>query len=477
MALCLLERQPRGAVFGEPVPRIVDQRDHRRDVLGRPVALHQGFARGGGIGRGADHVDDLVDIGHRDGETDQDVGAVARLVEQEFGAPGDDLFAERDEDRQQVLQVHQQRTAGVERHHVAAEIGLQRREPVELVQHHFGHRVALQLDDDAKTVAVGFVAQIGDALDLLLAHQFGDALDHGGLVHLVGNFRDDDGFAVLADRFDRHLAAHHHRAAAEMIGRANALASEDDAAGRKIRSRNDVDEVVDRQRGIVDQRDAGVDHLAEIVRRDVGGHADRDAAGAVDQQVREFGGQYPRFAERAVVVVLVVDGVLVEIVEQQLRDLGQARFGVPHRGGHIAVHRAEIALAVDQRHAHGEFLRHANHRVIDRLVAMRMVFTDHVADGARRLAVRLVVFEPVLVHRVENPAMHRLQAVARIRQRPRHDHAHGVIEVGALHLVEDGYGANIRGRRRFAGLLIFRFRQRGNPVSFGSESYSVSRPF
>ncbi len=32
---------------------------------------------------------------------------------------------------------------------------------------------------------------------------------------------------------------------------------------------------------------AGGEHLAEIVRRDVGRHADGDAAGAVDQQVGE----------------------------------------------------------------------------------------------------------------------------------------------------------------------------------------------
>src|SRR3984957_13632509 len=49
------------------------------------------------------------------------------------------------------------RPARVERHHVGAEIGLQRREFVELVQDHLGHRVAIQFDDDAKTVAVGFV--------------------------------------------------------------------------------------------------------------------------------------------------------------------------------------------------------------------------------------------------------------------------------------------------------------------------------
>ena len=224
---------------------------------------------------------------------------------------------------------------------------------------------------------------------------------------------------------------------------------------------HDVDEIVDRQRRIVDQRHAGVDDFAEIVRRDVGRHADRDTAGAVDQKVGKFGRQHRRFAVAAVVIGLEIDGVLVDVVEQRLRDLGQAGFGVPHGGRRIAVHRAEIALAVDQRHAHGEILRQTHQRVIDRLIAVRMVFTDDVADGARRLVVRLVPLEAVLVHRVENAPMHGLEPVARIRQRPRHDHAHGVIEVGALHLVEDGNGTNIGRLRRLAGGVIFRVRQRG----------------
>ncbi len=216
--LGLLHRQPCGAVLGKRMARIVDQRDHRRHVLGRPDTRHQGFARGVGIGRGPDHANDLVDIGHGNGETDQDMGAVACLIEQELGAPRHHLFAEGDEQRQQVLQVHHLRPAGIERHHVGAEIGLQRGEPVELVQHDIRHGIALELDHHAKAVAVGFVAQIGSTLDLLFAYQFGDALDHGGLVHLVGDFSDDDGFAVLADGVDRHLAAHHDRAAAKMVG-------------------------------------------------------------------------------------------------------------------------------------------------------------------------------------------------------------------------------------------------------------------
>ena len=68
--------------------------------------------------------------------------------------------------------------------------------------------------------------------------------------------------------------------------------------------------------------------------------------------------------------------------EQQVGDLGQPRLGVAHGRGVIAVDVAEIALAVDQRIAHGEILRQAHHGVIDRRVAMRMVVAHDVADDA-----------------------------------------------------------------------------------------------
>ena len=66
-----------------------------------------------------------------------------------LGAPRHDLFAEGDEGRDHVLQRHQQRPAAVERQHVDAEGRLQRREAVELVQHHVALGVALQLDHHA----------------------------------------------------------------------------------------------------------------------------------------------------------------------------------------------------------------------------------------------------------------------------------------------------------------------------------------
>ena len=63
------------------------------------------------------------------------------------------------------------------------------------------------------------------------------------------------------------------------------------------------------------------------------------------------------------------------------------------------------------------------------------------------------------LHGVEDAPMHRLQAVAHVGQRARHDHAHGVIEVGALHLLFDGNGRDVERRRETGG------RQGVNPGS------------
>ena len=155
--------------------------------------------------------------------------------------------------------------------------------------------------------------------------------------------------------------------------------------------------------------------------------------------------QHHRLALGIVVVGLEIDGVLVEILDQRAGDALQPHLGVAHGRRRIAVDRAEIALSVDQRQAHGEILRHAHQRVVDRLVAVRMIFADHVADDARGFPVRLVPFVAVFVHRIEDAPMHRLEPVARVRQRARHDHAHGVIEVALLHLLGDGDRTNIGG--------------------------------
>ncbi|MND56575.1 hypothetical protein D3C80_476840 [compost metagenome] len=443
-----------GRVLVDPVARIVDQADQRFHVMCRPAASHQLLTGRCRIGCATDQLDDFVDIGDGDGETDQDVGAFARLAQQVFRAAADDFLTEGHEGAQHVEQRQLFRLAAVQRHHVAAERGLQRRVAVKLVEDDVSVCVTLQLDDDAVALAVRFVTKVGNALDALVLDQLSHLFDHRCLVHLIGNFGDDDLLAVAAHRLDRGKAAHHDRAAARLISRANTVLAENHCAGRKIRTGDDFHHLGQLDRRIINQRDTAVDDFRKIVRRDIGGHADSDAACAIDQQVGELGRHHDRLRHGAVVVVAKIDSFLVEVVEQRMRHLFQTALGVALGRRRIAVDRAEIALTVDQRHAQGPVLRHTGQSVIDRRVAVRMVFTHHVTGDAGALDVFLVPVEPQLVHPVENAAMDRLQAVTNIRKGAADDDAHGVIEIGALHLLHDGNGFDAWGQLSAAGCAL-----------------------
>ena len=139
----------------------------------------------------------------------------------------------------------------------------------------------------------------------------GDLLDQRVLALLERDFGEHDR-AALAALLDLVAAADDDRAAAGLIGRAAARAAEDHRAGREVRPGHDLHQLLDRDRAVFDIGQAGVDHFAQVMRRDVGRHADRDAAGAVDQQVGEAGGEDRRLAFGAVVIVLEIDRVLVD---------------------------------------------------------------------------------------------------------------------------------------------------------------------
>lgn len=166
------------------------------------------------------------------------------------------------------------------------------------------------------------------------------------------------------------LGTHDHAAAAGAVAFAHARHAVDDAARGEVRRRDELDQLVDRAIRIAQAVQAAVDDFLQVVGRNIGGHAHRDARAAVDQQVGQPRRQQQRLLLAAVVVGAEVHGFLVDVGQQFVGDLGQADFGVTHRRRVVAVDRAEVALAVDQHVTHGEILRHADDGVIDGLVAV-----------------------------------------------------------------------------------------------------------
>ena len=309
-------------------------------------------------------------------------------------------------------------------------------QPEQRFHQQFGiDRARLRLDHEADVLGE-FVADVADQRQLLLVEQFGDLLDQPRLLHQPGNFGDDHDPGAARALFLAPFGAGAERAAPGHVGFGDALLGiDDDAAGREIRTLDPFQQRLRLGVGLVDQMQRGVAQLGGVVRRDRGRHADRDALRAVGEQVREAAGQHDRLFRLAVVIGAELDAVLVDAVEQQPRDLGHARFGVAIGGGIIAVDIAEIALAVDQRIARGEILRQPHQRVVDRLVAMRMERAHHVADDLGGFLERRAGVEPQQPHAVEDAPVHRLQAVAGVRQRAVHDGRERVGEIALLQRV------------------------------------------
>jgi hypothetical protein len=109
--------------------------------------------------------------------------------------------------------------------------------------------------------------------------------------------------------------------------------------------------------------------------------------------------------------------------------MGTAK-AAPHRCGGIIVYGAKVAVAIDEALGHCEGLRHAHERVVDGLVAVRMVLTEHVADNARALAKRPARAEAQVVHCEQDAPVHGLKPVSNVWKGASDDDGEGVLRAG-----------------------------------------------
>ena len=192
-----------------------------------------------GVGAGAglaDDLDDPVEVVEGDLVAEQDVLAVAGFLKEKGGAAADDVLAMLEEGADGVVERELLGLAVVDGQEDHGEGLLHLRVLVELVEDDLGLGAALEADVDAHAIAVGFVAELvaGDVGDDAFVDELGDALHELGLVDLVGDLLDDDGFAAAGDLLDLGLGAHHEAAAAGAVGVGDAGFAEDEAAGGEV---------------------------------------------------------------------------------------------------------------------------------------------------------------------------------------------------------------------------------------------------
>ena len=171
-------------------------------------------------------------------------------------------------------------------------------------------------------------------------------------------------------------------------------------------------------------RDFGFEQLVEVVRHDLGRHADRDAVAAQHQQRRDLRRQRYRLHAAPVVGVDELGDVVVE--QHLMAERRKAALDVtPRRSRAAGQDVAEIALPGDVILLVGQH----HQRILDRSVAVRMI-VHGVADHVRDLVGASVVD---LIERPEHTALHRLQSVVHIGNRAVLDHIAGVFKEVPVH--------------------------------------------
>ena len=384
----------------------------------------------------ANDPDHPVDMVQRLEEALQDVGPFLGLFQLVAAATPDHLAAVVHEAPQGIHQVQDSRLAVGDRQHDHAEAALHGRELVEVVQDDFRLFAAPQLHHDAHAVTVRLVAQVGDAVDSLGLDQVRDLFDQLGLVDLKRNFRDHDHGTIAAGLlFDGGLGPDDDRAPTRRVGLGDSFPPVDHPPGREVRARHDLGQFLQRGVGFLHQADHRVGHLGQVVGGDIGGHSHRDAGRTIYQQIGNPGRQAGGLELALIVVGDKVHRVHFDVGQHLPGNAGQPGFGVAHGRGRISVHRSEVALAVHQRVAHGEVLRHAHLGVIDGVIAMRVKVAHDLPDDLGALAIGLVGRQPHLPHAVQDPAMDRLESIPNVGKGTPDDHAHGIVQVGAPHLL------------------------------------------
>ena len=389
-------------------------------------------------GGATDEGDDLVEGVEGLQVAFEDVQAFESLAQAELRAAHDDVDLVVDPVADEAVDRQGAGHAVDEREHVGGEVLLQAGALVEVVKDDLGDGVALENDDEALAGAAGgLVADVGDAADRSVAHELGDLVGQVVGVDLVGQLGHDEALAAL-NFLDIDDGALRDGAAAGAVRVFDALAAQNGGAGGEVGSGDQLDEGFEEflagRLGVFEGPFDAARELAQVVRRDAGRHADGDAFGAVGQQVGEARGQDGGFLVAAVVVVLEIDAFFVDVADHFHGQGCHLALGVTGGGGAQVAGGAEVTLAGDEGVAQRPGLHEAREGVVDRGVAVGVVVTHDLADDAGGLGEGGGGTVAAVVHGVQDAAVDGLEAVAHVGQGAPDDDAHGVVEVGALHL-------------------------------------------
>ena len=256
--------------------------------------------------------------------------------------------------------------------------------------------------------------------------------DNRGLNHHIGYLGYYNPYSASLCCLDLRPAPYGQMPPSRGISLHNSLSAADDTARWEVRPGEALHNVFESTVRVIDDQQQGFTDLCDVVRSNVRRHTDGDARRAVYQQIREFGRQNRGLPACLIVVGHKVHRIVIDILEHLHRGCSHSGLGVPHSRRRVGIDTSEVALGVNQWVAHIPVLRESDKGSISCLVAVGMVVTARITDNLRTLTRLGPGPEIQIIHGNKDASLGGLEAVTDIRQSPRDNHAHCVVEVRLL---------------------------------------------
>ena len=230
-----------------------------------------------------DQRDHFVDILNSAFQAFQDVRSGFGFAKFEHRSANDHVLAMLDECPEHISQVERAWLTLMDRQQINSVVFLKLRELVQAVEKNVGVLALLQLDNNTHSLAIGFIAKIGNSFDLLITNEVGNLFDQTGLVHLVGEFGHDDSFTIRFVGFNLCARTQSNCAAASAVSFANVWSAEHESGRWKVWALHILKKSVRVQARIINQCDRRIDNFSKIVRGNACRHPDCDPRGSVHE--------------------------------------------------------------------------------------------------------------------------------------------------------------------------------------------------
>ena len=199
-------------------------------------------------------ADNRVNLVKGNFQSFQNMGSGPGRFQVKLGTAGDDLVAEINVTLERLLQADNSGLPVHERHHVGEESRLHSGMFVQVIEHLLREGLFLQLNDDAHTMAIGFVTQVTDAGNPLFLDQLRNSLYQVSFVRLIRELGDHDLTAPgPGNIFNAGSGLNHYFAVSGSVSALYPVNALDNACGGEVRPLDKLGQFFGGRLGTIDE--------------------------------------------------------------------------------------------------------------------------------------------------------------------------------------------------------------------------------